>query len=266
MKTNLKTWLPASIAFVLISCGANAFAQEIGEVAFANSGAPAAQEDFLRGLAQLHNFEYDSAAEYFRKAELLQADFAMAFWGEAMTHNHAVWHEQELDAARQVLAHLGATPEARLAKAPTEREKLYLHSVEILYGDGTKEERDKKYELAMADLHKRFPGDVDATSFYALAILGSAENGRDFATYMRAAAVLEEGPSPRANILMPRSLSITVIRSRPFTAVILPARAQQQRAWRATGSVNSHGPKSTTTAIPRRLNACSFSPNSCMPY
>jgi tetratricopeptide (TPR) repeat protein len=193
MKTNLKTWLPASIALVLISCGANAFAQqEIGEVAFANSGAPAAQEDFLRGLAQLHNFEYDSAAEYFRKAQLLQPDFAMAFWGEAMTHNHGVWHEQDLDTARKVLAHLGATPEARLAKAPTEREKLYLHSLETLYGDGTKEERDKKYELAMADLHKRFPYDVDATSFYALAILGSAENGRDFATYMRAAAVLEE--------------------------------------------------------------------------
>jgi tetratricopeptide (TPR) repeat protein len=150
------------------------------------------QGDFLRGLAQLHNFEYDSAAEYFRKAERLPPDFAMAFWGEAMTYNHAVWHEQDLDAARQVLARLGSTPEARLAKAPTEREKLYLHSLEILYGDGTKEERDKKYEMAMANLHKAFPEDVDGTSLYALAILGSAEKDRDFATYMRAAAVLEE--------------------------------------------------------------------------
>jgi len=44
----------------------------------------------------------------------------------------------------------------------------------------------------MAELHARFPDDVNAASFYALAILGTAEYGRDFATYMRAAAVLEE--------------------------------------------------------------------------
>src|SRR6267143_6976787 len=155
-------------------------------------GAPAAQVDFLRGLAQLHNFENDDAAEHFRKAEQLDPDFAMAFWGEAMTENHPVWHEQDLVTARQIFARLGATSEARLAKAPTHREKLYLHSVEILYSDGTKEERDQKYELAMADLHQGFPNDVDGASFYALAILGSAEQGRDFGTYMRAAAVLEE--------------------------------------------------------------------------
>lgn len=193
MKIRLKTRLHATIALILLFCGANTLAQQdVGEVAFANSGAPAAQGDFLRALAQLHNFEYDDAAEHFRKAEQLDPNFAMAFWGEAMTENHAVWHEQDLAAARQVLARLGATPEARLAKAPTEREKFYLRSVEILYGDGTKNERDKNYELAMADLHQRFPSDVDGASFYALAILGSAEQGRDFAIYMRAAAVLEE--------------------------------------------------------------------------
>jgi tetratricopeptide (TPR) repeat protein len=193
MKISLNTWLPATTALVLFFCGANTVAQQdVGEVAFANSGAPAAQVDFLRGLAQLHNFEYDDAAEHFRKAEQVDPDFAMAFWGEAMTENHPVWHEQDLVTARQILARLGATSEARLAKAPTQREKLYLHSVEILYGDGTKEERDQKYELAMGELHQRFPNDVDGASFYALAILGSAEQGRDFATYMRAAAVLEE--------------------------------------------------------------------------
>ena len=41
-------------------------------------------------------------------------------------------------------------------------------------------------------MHHKFPDDVDGSAFYALAILGTAEKGRDFATYMRAAAVLEE--------------------------------------------------------------------------
>ena len=43
----------------------------------------------------------------------------------------------------------------------------------------------------MADLYRKFPDDVNAAAFYALSILGTAEHGRDFATYMRAAAVLE---------------------------------------------------------------------------
>ena len=54
---------------------------EVGEVAFANSGSVAAQEPFLRGLALLHNFEYPDAAEQFRKAQAVDPDFAMAFWG-----------------------------------------------------------------------------------------------------------------------------------------------------------------------------------------
>jgi Tfp pilus assembly protein PilF len=165
---------------------------QVGEVAFANSGSAAAQEPFLRGLALLHNFEYPDAAEQFRKAQSIDPGFAMAWWGEAMTFNHPVWFQQDADAARTVLGRLGATPEARLAKAKTERERDYLRAVEVLYGSGTKEERDFLYAGAMAALHQRYPDDVDATVFYALSLLGTAHQGRDFATYMRSAALLEE--------------------------------------------------------------------------
>ena len=174
-------------------CPATALAQQAyGEVAFVNSGPAAVQSDFLQGLAQLHNFEYDDAAEHFRKAQQIAPDFALAFWGEAMTKNHALWHEEDVAAARAIMNRLGLTPEARLAKALAEREKLYLQSVEVLFGEGTKEERDRRYESVLAELHRKFPEDVDGAAFYALAILGTAEHGRDFATYMRAAAVLEE--------------------------------------------------------------------------
>lgn len=165
---------------------------EVGEVSFANSGSPAAQEPFLRGLALLHNFEYPDAAEQFQKAQTADPEFAMAYWGEAMTHNRPIWFLQDLDAARAVLGKLGADPEARLARAKTERERDYLRAVEVLYGEGTKEERDFRYSDAMARLHQRYPDDVDATAFYALSILGTAHQGRDFAIYMRSAALLEE--------------------------------------------------------------------------
>src|SRR6266446_6548021 len=181
------------LSFLFFLGSAPALAQQdFGEVAFANSGPPAAQADFLLGLAQLHDFEYDGAAEHFRKAQQIAPDFALAYWGEAMTKNHAVWHEEDVSAAREILNRLAPKLETRLAKAPTEREKLYLRSIEVLFGDGTKEERDRRYESVLAELHRKSPEDVDAAAFYALAILGTAEHGRDFATYMRAAAVLEE--------------------------------------------------------------------------
>lgn len=109
---------------------ANAYAQnDAGEVSFANSGSPDAQAPFLRGLALLHDFEYESAAQSFRRAETIDPSFAMAYWGEAMTYTHPVWFQQEADSATAALKRLGATPAERLAKAKTERERDYLRAV-----------------------------------------------------------------------------------------------------------------------------------------
>ena len=183
----------ALAAAVLLGAAVPAAAQgPVGEVAFDNSGAAAAQAPFLRGLALLHNFEYSTAAAAFREAQAAEPGFAMAYWGEAMAYNHPVWMEQDAEAARAVLARLGPDPQARRSRARTEREALYLDAVERLYGEGSKEERDRAYSAAMADVHARFPDDVDARAFYALSLLGLAHQGRDVALYMRAAAVLEE--------------------------------------------------------------------------
>jgi tetratricopeptide (TPR) repeat protein len=182
---------------VLVLClalPAAALAQpsEVGLVEFPNSGAPEAQASFIEGLAQLHNFEYADAALQFRKAQEIDPGFAMAYWGEAMTANHPVWMEQDRDRALAILARLGPTAEARRAKAGSDREKAYLEAVEILYGEGTKHERDIAYADAMRKIHEAYPDDVDAAAFYALAILGTAHEGRDFSIYMKAAAVAEE--------------------------------------------------------------------------
>lgn len=164
----------------------------VGDVAFANSGKPEAQQAFLRGLGLLHNFEYPRAAREFQAAQQIDPSFAMAYWGEAMTHTHPIWFQQDAEAARAVLQRLGTTAAERLAKAPTDRERDYLRTLDVLYGEGTKNERDFLYADAMAALHARYPDDVDATAFYALALLGTAHEGRDFTIYMRAASLLEE--------------------------------------------------------------------------
>jgi len=163
---------------------------QLGRVDFSTSGAPAAQEHFLRGVLWLHSFEYRDAMAEFRKAQEVDPDFALAYWGEAMAHNHPLWAEQDDEAARKALKKLAATAEERLAKARTEREKGFLRAVEALYGEGEKYDRDRAYAAAMRKLYEQFPDDLEAASFYALSELGSVSE-RDFATYMRAAAVAE---------------------------------------------------------------------------
>ncbi len=175
----------------LLTLSAVAFCQtNAGVVAFANSGSKAAQAPFLHGLALLHSFEYDFAASDFREAEKIDHNFAMAYWGEAMTFNHPVWNQQDRDAALAALNKLGPTPEARLAKAPTEREKDYLRTLDILYGEGPKPARDQRYAEAMARLHEKYPDDIEAAAFYSLALLGTGEGVRSERTYMQAAAIL----------------------------------------------------------------------------
>jgi tetratricopeptide (TPR) repeat protein len=109
-----------------------------------------------------------------------------------MTYNHTVWMEQDREAALAALERLSPTREGRIAAAQTEREKAYLRAVETLYGDGDKQERDDSYARVMKALYETYPDDHEAGAFYALSLLGTAHEGRDFATYMRAAAVVEE--------------------------------------------------------------------------
>jgi tetratricopeptide (TPR) repeat protein len=160
---------------------------------------PAAQPPFVRGVLLLHSFEYDDAIAAFREAQRIDFGFAMAYWGEALAYNQPLWYNENLEKARDVLARLAATRPARQAKAPTEREKLYLDAVEKLFGDGTKAVRDRAYADAMAELSRRFPDDQDAAAFHALALLATVPEGRrDTALSLKAggiaAAVLEKNP------------------------------------------------------------------------
>ncbi len=166
--------------------------QRLGQISFPNSGSAAAQPHFLRGVLLLHSFEFDDAAEAFRQARRIDPGFAMAYWGEALTHNHPLWRHQGREAALGVLAQLGPTPEARRAKAPTAREQAYLASLDALYGEGDKAARDRAYAVALGRLADEYPDDDEAKALHALAILGTNIERRDFAVDMRAAAIAED--------------------------------------------------------------------------
>lgn len=163
----------------------------LGEIDFPTSAAPAAHPAFVRGVLYLHNFHYPHAAEAFREAQRLDPGDVMSFWGEAMTYTHPVWNEQDTARARAALRRLAPSAEARLALARTERERMYLQSVEALYGEGSKAARDTAFSQAMERLHARYPDDVEAATFYALSLLGLNQGQREAAAYARAADISE---------------------------------------------------------------------------
>ena len=166
-------------------------ASSLGEIEFPNSGAPEAQQPFLRGVLLLHNFEYDDAQAAFQRAQELDPGFAMAYWGEAMTMTHPLWGEQDVQQALKILRRLAPTPSQRVAAASTERERGYLRAVEALYGEGDKQQRDQAYMAAMQTLARQFPEDDNAQAFYALSILGSAQGKREEKRYLDAASIAQ---------------------------------------------------------------------------
>lgn len=195
----MKLMLRSIFTFILLAtltAGLHAQEKTLGKIDFPNSGDPAAQADFIEGMKFLHNFEYADAARAFKRAREIDPDFAMAYYGEAKSHNHPLWFQQDRDAAMEVLNTLGETVAKRQAKAGSQKEKDLLMSLEVLYGNtnesegATKQERDLLYLDFMEALHEKYPEDHEITAFYGLSILGSAHDGRDYAIYMRAAAEL----------------------------------------------------------------------------
>ncbi|MEK6768601.1 MAG: tetratricopeptide repeat protein [Gemmatimonadota bacterium] len=201
LRTKVRTYtLPmrVMVTAILIAAAAAATAAplaaqtlRLGTIDFPTSGMPAAQPFFVTGVMYLHSFEYEAAARAFREAERLDPDYAMAYWGEAMTYTHPVWNQQDRDAARAALARLAPTAAARRAKARTPREQAYLDAVEVLYGEGPKPHRDTAYASAMERLATANSGDLEAQAFYALSLLGLNQGVRDVPTYLRAGAIAE---------------------------------------------------------------------------
>lgn len=153
-------------------------AGQLGAITFPTSGSAAAQPSFIEGVKELHSFQFDEAALAFQKAEQIDPNFAMAYWGEAMSHNHPLWAEVDVDQAKHALEKLSPTLDGRLAKAQTPKEKSYLQAVDCLfYTTGDKLARDFAYSKAMAKMYAEWPDDHEVDVLYALSLLGTVRPG-----------------------------------------------------------------------------------------
>ena len=182
--------LTSAILFVLATTTGS---QELGTIAFPNSGNAAAQAAFIEGVKDLHSFQFDEAAVAFQRAQKADPTFAMAYWGEAMSHNHPLWAQQDDKAAKAILEKIAPTSDARQAKAKLPTEKAFLKAIDILYySPGDKLARDIAYSDAMAAMYARWPNDHEVATWYALSLLGTVRPAdRGFRRQALAASIAE---------------------------------------------------------------------------
>jgi tetratricopeptide (TPR) repeat protein len=180
----------------IIQSPVQAQSARLGVLEFPNSGSQEAQRDFIDGVLNLHSFEYEPARKAFQRAQKIDPAFALAYWGEAMTHHHSLWDRQRSDLGEAALLKLGSTSTERMQKAGTEREREFLNAVETVFGltenskDQSKLERDILYREQMRMMYERYPEDHEVAAFYGLSILGVGSANREYSSYMRAAAVI----------------------------------------------------------------------------
>ena len=133
---------------------------ECGKVSFTiTTKKPEAQAFFNQGIGQLHGFWYFEAERSFRQVALLDKDCAMAFWGMAMANVNNEKRAKEF--VKKATASKGSA---------SQREKLWIATLENFYRDEANDKRDKKlraldYIKDLETIVQDFPEDVEAKAF-----------------------------------------------------------------------------------------------------
>jgi hypothetical protein len=165
----------------------------LGKVHFENSCSPAVGEEFDRAMALLHSFEYPESIEEFQTVLKNDSSCGIAEWGIAI----ATWGNPFAGVrnARLISNGLAVVERAQKVGAKTERERAYIDAVMLLYKDSDRMDhraRTLAYERAMEQIYKKYPKDLEAAAFYALAVNQTAlPTDKTYANQLKAAVILE---------------------------------------------------------------------------
>jgi len=142
----------------------------LGKVVFPNSCSSAAQAVLVKGIAQLHSFQYAAAESAFTDATYADSRCAMAYWGLTMSSYRPLW-----DGADQKALNKGRHFLDQIQKdwPVSRREREYINAIAIIFSDNRRlgDERIADYSRAMAEIAKHYPDDGEAQAFYALSLL-----------------------------------------------------------------------------------------------
>jgi tetratricopeptide (TPR) repeat protein len=159
---------------------------------------PEAQRWFDQGLALTYGFNHDAAARSFLRATEVDPECAMCWWGAALVlgphvnagmdpaYNQAAWERLE---RAKAAAQEGAA-----------RERAYIEALGTRYVEDPPEDRralDEAYAVAMGQLAREYPDDLDAATLHAEALMNLQpwdywdEEGRPKGNATQIVAVLE---------------------------------------------------------------------------
>jgi tetratricopeptide (TPR) repeat protein len=161
-------------ALVTLPIGAQAAraGEQLGKVSFAVSCLPSVRTPFSRGVALLHDFWYDEAQPQFERIVKRDPDCAMAHWGIAMSLFHQIWDRPDEHSMARGSTEMQA---ARAHPAKTAREREYVAALSGFFAPDQRDyqARVEGYAAAMGALYRHYPRDIDAATFYALALLAA---------------------------------------------------------------------------------------------
>ncbi len=131
-----------------------------------------AQKFFDQGLRFAYAFNHAEALRAFRKAQQLDSECAMCYWGEALVLGPNINAPME---AASVAPAVAAIARAKvLAKKASEREQALVQALSQRYSDDVKAERavlDAAYAGAMTEVAARFPDDLDIAVLQVEAVM-----------------------------------------------------------------------------------------------
>ena len=131
-----------------------------------------AQAYFDQGLRLAYAFNHGEAQRAFRKAERLDPDCAMCFWGEALVLGPNINLPMQEDALAP--AYAAAQKAKALAGKASPHEQALIGAVAARYGSDPKADRapfDAAYAAEMAKVAAQFPDDDDIAALYAESVM-----------------------------------------------------------------------------------------------
>src|SRR5499427_9097412 len=145
--------------------------EKLGRVLFKTSCSVEAQKQFERALAMLHSFFFPETIKTFSAIPEADPSCAIAYWGIAISQrpNPLVG---PFDAAT-LKRGLDAIEKGESIGAKTERERDWLAALKEFYKSYETVDQDTRtqnYAKAMEALAKKYPDDVEAKVFWALAL------------------------------------------------------------------------------------------------
>lgn len=165
--------------------------EKLGRVLFKTTCSAAAQAQFERALAMLHSFYFPETVKAFAAIPETDPSCAIAYWGLAVSTrpNPLVG---PFDAAT-LKRGLDFVQKGEAIGAKSERERDWLAAIKEFYKDFDKVDQDtrtKNYERAMEALASKYPDDVEAKIFHALA-LNETFDHKSMEPLLKAAKILE---------------------------------------------------------------------------